>query len=252
MIFSLILTFSLLNLHYKRVAFSSCNRPTIFSAFSSGNHSIGIQETPIIAFKSSTKLKEPSLRCIIYSFPSRGLFSKIEGLFISQKLTNVDAFIYQYASNSVKNEYGNAITNLAKIFANAFYERAIVLIDQGDLDRAIECLNNAINFRADVAEYFFTKAKVYLDKKEYALTIEDCTKAIELNPNCVVDYYFYRGIAYKNIGDNDKAIADLSFVIKLDANNVEAYKQRSCIYAEIGNDDLAIRDFTQELKHLFQ
>ena len=188
MIFSLILTFSLLNFHYRRLALYSLGSLTKFSVFSSGNHSIGIQETPLIAFKSSTKLKEPSLRCIINSFPSRGLFSKIEGLFISQKLTNVDAFIYQYASNSVKNEYGNAITNLAKIFANAFYERAIFLIDQGDLNGAIEYLNNAINFRPDVAEYFFTKAKVYLDKKKYALTIVDCTKAIELNPNCVTDY----------------------------------------------------------------
>ena len=234
MFLSLFLTVSFINFHYRRLALSSCGYPTI------------------IPFKPNTKLEGSSLRCVINSFPSGGLFSKIEGLFFNRKLNYVDAFIEQYASCSVKDEYNSSIANLAKVLADAFYNRAVVFIDQGDLDRAIICINQAINLIPYVAEYFFTRAKVYLDKKEYALTIEDCTKAIELNPNCVTDYYYYRGIAYKKIGDNDRAIADFSFVINLDNNNVEAHKQRSCIYAEKGNDSLALRDFVQELKLRFQ
>jgi len=234
MFLSLFLTVSFLNFRYIRLAFSSC----------------GYLNT--IPIKPSININGSSLHCIINSVPSGGLFSRIEDFFINQKLINVDVYIDQYASYSVKSEYDSAIVNLAKALADAFFNRAIVFIDHGDLDRAIECLNHAINLRPNAAEYFCTRAKVYLDKRDYDRVIENCTKAIELDHNCVTDHYYYRGIAYKNIGNNDRAISDLSFVIKLDPNNVDALKQRSCIYAEVGNDDLAFMDYVQVIKVLFK
>jgi len=270
MLLSIILTVSFSILHY-------CRRQTFV------DHSSGRQEPPLIPFKPSTNLKGSLQRFIISSLLSQISFLRITEAFINE-LNNTYAYIDNYISYVVKNVNDSAIANQAKAkeyleignvfagqddyeralenynsairldqnFVDAFYYRSIAYIIQSDLDHAIEDLNHVINHRPDVPNYYFTRAKLYIDKKNYTCVIDDCTKAIELNPNCVTDYYYYRGIAYKNIGDNDRAIEDFSFVIRLDPNPVEALKQRSCIYAEIGKDDLAIRDFVQELKLRFQ
>jgi len=245
---ALFLSVSFLNLYFIRQALSSWAFSSIFSVFPSVNHSSGAQKTFVIHLKLSTRLIKISPHFLTNSFSSGVVFSKVDGVINSHELNNVDNCIDHKTTCSGKDENEKVIYNKTKDLADAYYLQAIVFTDQGDLDRAIKCLNNSIHLRPDFAEYYFMRAKALLEKKEFDKVVEDCTKAMHLNFNCVTDYYICRGKAYRENGDDDRAIADFSFVLKLEPNNVDAYKLRSGVYAEIGYYDLAAKDYAQEAR----
>ncbi|GHU52814.1 hypothetical protein FACS1894200_13340 [Spirochaetia bacterium] len=61
--------------------------------------------------------------------------------------------------------------------------------------------------------------------------------------------YNNRGIAYKNKGEYDRAIADYTQAITLDPNYAVAYAGRGIIYDDYKGDyQRAIADYTQALK----
>jgi tetratricopeptide (TPR) repeat protein len=75
--------------------------------------------------------------------------------------------------------------------------------------------------------------------KNYAHAITDFDRAIELDPQYHVAYY-YRGLAYCNQGDYDRAIADFDKAVELDPQDAEAYAERGFAYAQQGENVLAI------------
>jgi Flp pilus assembly protein TadD len=54
---------------------------------------------------------------------------------------------------------------------------------------------------------FTNRGKAYLEKKDYSKAIDDCNKAIRLDPKNV-SAYSLRGRAYQETGDLDKAAED--------------------------------------------
>ncbi len=54
-----------------------------------------------------------------------------------------------------------------------------------------------------------------------------------------------RALIYEEMGDFDKALADLDAVVKMDPKNFDSYEQRGQIYAKKGDFKKAISDFTQ-------
>jgi tetratricopeptide (TPR) repeat protein len=60
--------------------------------------------------------------------------------------------------------------------------------------------------------------------------------------------YFYRGNAYAGKGEFDRAIADYSGAIELNAKFPEAYANRARIYSRKGNLDRAIADYSQAIR----
>jgi len=60
--------------------------------------------------------------------------------------------------------------------------------------------------------------------------------------------YFKRGVEYSNKGDNDKAIADFTWAIRLDPNFALAYAVRGVTYLNNGDYDKAIDDLNQAIR----
>ena len=60
-------------------------------------------------------------------------------------------------------------------------------------------------------------------KGQYETAIEDCTEAIELDPDNV-SAYLCRGLAYEKLGQSDQAIEDYETVLGLDPKNKDAKK----------------------------
>src|SRR5262245_10833273 len=73
------------------------------------------------------------------------------------------------------------------------------------------------------------------------------TQAIDvgnLRPSDLAMVLVSRGVAYDNIGEMDKAIADFSIAIELKPQFWDAYIDRGLSFAKKGQYDLAIGDFT--------
>jgi tetratricopeptide (TPR) repeat protein/V8-like Glu-specific endopeptidase len=85
-----------------------------------------------------------------------------------------------------------------------------------------------------------------LDKKDFAGSAKEFTKALEINPNLFVAR-FWRGSCSLLIGDTRTAIADLTRAIELNPKKVEAYMYRGSAYAKLGNRQLALADLDKAL-----
>lgn len=89
-------------------------------------------------------------------------------------------------------------------------------------------------------------------KKAYStdnltLKIEYYTKAIELDPKYAYAY-FYRGGAYNNLGEYQKAIADCTKIIELNPKDTHAYNNRGIAYNKLAEYQKAIDDYTKAIE----
>jgi tetratricopeptide (TPR) repeat protein len=71
-----------------------------------------------------------------------------------------------------------------------------------------------------IIAYYF-RGVAYDDKGDYDRAIADFNVAIEYDPDDA-DYYSGRGKAYKHKGDYDKAIADFEYALKLEPDYEDA------------------------------
>ena len=78
-------------------------------------------------------------------------------------------------------------------------------------------------------------------------SIEDCNKAIELNPNGA-GAYNYRGVAYADLKQHERSIEDFNKSIELNPKNADAYNNRGVAYCFLGHYERAIEDFNTAMK----
>jgi len=78
-------------------------------------------------------------------------------------------------------------------------------------------------------------------------SIEDCNKAIELNPNSA-DAYNYRGIAYTDLKQYERAIEDFNKAMEFDPKNADAHNNRGVAYCFLGHYERAIEDFNKAME----
>ncbi len=101
------------------------------------------------------------------------------------------------------------------------------------------------------AKDLINKAKLLWDGKQYTdpkKAIEYLDKAIKLQPN-YIEAYIRRGVAYKNIEQNQPTIEDFTMAIRLQPDNVLAYFNRGTTYSNLNQDKQAIDNFN-EVIHL--
>jgi tetratricopeptide (TPR) repeat protein len=72
-------------------------------------------------------------------------------------------------------------------------------------------------------------------------------EALRLNPTDAFAFA-YRGNAYLNKGDNDRAIADLSEAIRLDSKDATDFFNRGIAYGKKGDYERAIADFSEAIQ----
>jgi tetratricopeptide (TPR) repeat protein len=131
----------------------------------------------------------------------------------------------------------------------AYNNRGITYTWQGDFDRAIADLSEAIRLDPTSAGTYNNRGRAYRDKGEDQRAIADLTEAIRLDPKLAMAYY-NRGRAHIKVGDLDRAIADFSEAIGLDAGlSRPSYLWRGRLYGLRGELDHAIADFTEAIRH---
>lgn len=115
------------------------------------------------------------------------------------------------------------------------------------VDRALNDYNEAIRLEPKAAGSLLNRSRIYNQRHDYDRAIADVNRAFESG---LSDYgkrvgYGERGDAYQAKGDNDRAIADYTDSLELDANNNVALTARGNAYYGKGDLDRAIADYDQ-------
>lgn len=121
-------------------------------------------------------------------------------------------------------------------------------LQKRDYDRAIENFNKAIDLKPDAGTYF-NRGLAHFDKRQYDRAIEDYTEAIDrqLEPDNSEAYY-NRGKTYRRKGEYTSAIEDFTAVINLRPEHARAYFGCGLTYYEIGDYARAIENYSKAIE----
>ena len=136
---------------------------------------------------------------------------------------------------------------LSPNLADAYNNRGVAYGKKGEVDRAIQDLNIAIQLNPDYAKAYNNRGVVYGLKGDFDRAIADHNTAIKLNPN-YAETYNNRGIAYREKGDFDRAISDFNTAIKCKPNYAETYNNRGAAYDKKHELDRAIEDYNKAIE----
>ena len=100
--------------------------------------------------------------------------------------------------------------------------------------------------KGNLASTYYNRGVAYKNTGRYDRAIADYTKAIKLNPKHAYGYH-NRGITYSDKGDYDRAIADYDKAIGLNPKYASAYFNRGVAYGDKGDYERAIADYTQAI-----
>jgi tetratricopeptide (TPR) repeat protein len=116
-----------------------------------------------------------------------------------------------------------------------------------EYDRAIRDFGEAIRRDSGEALSFNGRGMAYKAKKDYDKAISDYTEAIRLDPR-LSDVPFNRGNAYKAKKDYDRAVSDYAEAIRLDPKWSDAYFNRANAYKARKDYDQAARDYAEVIR----
>lgn len=129
----------------------------------------------------------------------------------------------------------------------AFFMRALVFMQKGSGDRAIQDASEAIRVAPSFAPAYNLRGLVYRQQGQQRRAIQDFGEAIRANPT-FVPAYNNRGITYAQIGEYDHAIADFDSALRLKPNLEIALANRGNAYLSKGQLDRAIADLDEALR----
>lgn len=84
-------------------------------------------------------------------------------------------------------------------------------------------------------------------KRDFEAAVDKFSKAIETQPE-MLDAYSYRGNAYVDLGQYQRALADLDYVIQKSPDHHAAYYNRSTAQMGLGRTDLALADLSRAIQ----
>lgn len=104
--------------------------------------------------------------------------------------------------------------------AKAFKNNGNKLFKEGKFDKAVECYTNAIKIcppeeKSDLATFYQNRAAAYENLKNYTETINDCSKALELNKDYIKALQ-RRARSYEAIGNLEKCLEDITAVCMME------------------------------------
>jgi tetratricopeptide (TPR) repeat protein len=156
---------------------------------------------------------------------------------------SAEAFCYR-GRLQLDRDKGNAdldkAIELKPDYAAAYYERGLNKDLANDSVSALRDYNKAIELDSRFFDAYRTRAVLYLLQQKGALAIADYTKIIELKPDG--ESYYMRGNGYLEIGQDAKAVVDLTKSIQLDPTYYWSFMQRAKAYRHLKQFKLSQAD----------
>jgi tetratricopeptide (TPR) repeat protein len=110
------------------------------------------------------------------------------------------------------------VTKLSPDNANGYTMLGVAYFNKKDYDSAVVNLTQAIKLKPELAKPYGYRAEAYRLKGMLELAVQDATRAIEIGGNrrIIGKAYSTRSKAYKEIGENERAEADLKKAMNMD------------------------------------
>jgi len=159
-------------------------------------------------------------------------------------------------------EYDDALEDLIKVNKKTgflgkegrssythYFESFLLLKLDGDMDIALESINQAIKWDDNIDSYYKTRSEVYIQKEDYSNALKDLNKAMELDPSnfTVLDYSQRARIKYF-LNDNIGAIKDIDEAIKRNTKESTYYSLKAAILSELGDDFGAEKQYDKAIE----
>jgi tetratricopeptide (TPR) repeat protein len=106
----------------------------------------------------------------------------------------------------------------------------VSLLDQHDIDGALNAFNNAIKINPSYCMAYFNKGIAYFRLKEYSKAIEYVNKAIQLNPVLDADYHATKGFILMKIRNFTEAIQCFQQAILIDPIHFDSYLNKGICF----------------------
>jgi tetratricopeptide (TPR) repeat protein len=120
------------------------------------------------------------------------------------------------------------------------------LFKQKRNSEAIDRFNESLELDPQPTTYM-RRAMAWSELTEYDAAVEDCSRAIKLDPNFAMAYSM-RGCFLKKNKDINRAIADVTKAIELDDSNAIPFVYRAAFWKDLGQNELAIADFNEAIE----
>jgi tetratricopeptide (TPR) repeat protein len=110
------------------------------------------------------------------------------------------------------------VTKLTPDNANGYTMLGLAYLKKDDYDSAVSNLTRAIELKPELAEPYGYRAETYRLKGMLDLAVQDATRAIEIggSKRTIGKAYSTRAKAYRELGENERAEADLQKAVNLD------------------------------------
>lgn len=135
-----------------------------------------------------------------------------------------------------------AFSSTPSVAAERAYMRAQGRFDKSEFVVAVHELNRAIKIDPRFTKAYYLRARCEHTLGAYQRAYDDCSKAIRLDPDGNVLYYFQRALASMRLHKIDEALADCDLVIKREPNYIGAYLIRADLRYRKGQFSGAMRD----------
>jgi tetratricopeptide (TPR) repeat protein len=110
------------------------------------------------------------------------------------------------------------VTKLSPDNANGYTMLGVAYFNKNDYDSAVFNLTRAIELKPKLAEAYGYRAEAYRIKGMLNLAVKDATRTIEIggSKRTIGKAYSTRSKAYRKLGENERAEADLQKAVNLD------------------------------------
>lgn len=132
------------------------------------------------------------------------------------------------------------------------FERGTKLLNEGQYEEAKQAFDKAIALDPGHAQAYSQRGTAYSDLGEHEKALADLSKAIELakesNDQAVLaEFYFARALNHARMKKWKEGIADFDSAIAISPNDPEYYNHRSRAYFFMGDTNGSIKDANEAL-----
>ncbi len=123
--------------------------------------------------------------------------------------------------------------------AEGSYVQAALAYQDGDRERAITALRNALQENPDLIMARFLLGSIYRDKGEYESAADQYKRVIELDPYTYTNHYNL-GLMYHLLNRLQEAAVSYLQALKLNPQDAKSNMNLGMVYAALGNPELGL------------